>query len=114
MKKIIYAALIILLCAVLIGSIFNVIKIVNNNAHLKNNPDYVSRVINRDGVNYYPKQDIITFLFIGLDRTGIVQESESYNNTARADVVSVVTFDNTKKQINVLNSHLNIFLHFSR
>lgn len=103
MKKIIYAALIIILCAILTVSIFNVVKIVNNNAQLRDNPDYVSRVINRDGVSFYPKQDITTFLFVGLDRTGTVQESESYNNSARADVVSVIVFDNSKKQINVLN-----------
>lgn len=103
MKKIIYAALILVLCAILVFSIFNVVKIVNNKADVKENSDYVSRIIERDGVEYYPRQDITTFLLVGLDRTGPVQESKSYNNSARADVVMVITLDNTKKEINVLN-----------
>lgn len=103
MKKIIYAASILILCTILVFSIFNVVKIVKNNADLEDKSDYVSRVIERDGVEYYPRQDITTFLLIGLDRVGPVQESNSYNNSARADVIMVVTLDNTKKEINLLN-----------
>lgn len=103
MKKTIYAASILVLCAILIFSIFNVVKIVNNKADITENSDYVSRIIERDGVEYYPRQDITTFLLVGLDRAGPVQESDSYNNSAKADVVMVITLDNTKKELNVLN-----------
>ena len=102
-KKIIFAALSVVLCVILAVSIFNIVKIVGNNAKNGEDSQFVSRVIERDGVKYYPKQDITTFLLIGLDRTGVPKESDSYINSARADVVMVISFDNTGKLINVLN-----------
>ncbi len=101
-KRTVYAILSVILCVVLAVSIFNIIKIVSENPKLEDS-NIVSRVIERDGVEYYPRQDITTFLLVGLDRTGVPKESESYINSARADVVMVITFDNTKKEINVLN-----------
>ena len=102
-SKTVYATLSVLLCVILAVSVFNIVKITTRNPQIDNNSSIVSRVIKRDGIEYYPKQDITTFLLIGLDRTGVPEESKSYINSARADVVMVITFDNTKKEINVLN-----------
>ncbi len=101
-KKGIFALLSLVLCAVLVVSLFNIIKIATNNTQHEEN-SYVSRVIERDGVKYYPKQDITTLLLVGLDRTGPVVESDNYLNSARADVVMLISFDNTHKTIKVLN-----------
>lgn len=101
-KKGIFALLSLVLCAVLVVSLFNIIKIATSKTQQIEN-SYVSRVIERDGVKFYPNQDITTLLLIGLDRTGPVTESDNYLNSARADVVMLISFDNTKKQIRVLN-----------
>lgn len=103
MKKIILVALSVLLCVILVVSVFNIVKIISNNQNSGEDSQFVSRIIERDGVEYYPRQDITTLLLVGLDRTGVPKEAESYINSARADVVMLVTFDNSSKQINVLN-----------
>ena len=38
-----------------------------------------SRTIVRDGISYYPRQDIKVILLIGTDTNGSVQSSGSYN-----------------------------------
>ena len=100
-KNILFAVVAVLLCAILAVSVFNIIKIVGDKKD--DNDQYASRVIERDGIKYYPKQDITTLLLMGLDRTGPAVESNSYNNSARADVVMVLVFDDINKKINVLN-----------
>ena len=107
-KNILFAVTAILLCLVLAVSLFNVIKIVGNKQD--SDEQYVSRVIERDGVKYYPKQDITTLLLMGLDRIGPAVESNSYNNSARADVVMVIVFDDANKKINVLNLNRDTIL----
>lgn len=102
-SKTIYSVLAVLLCVILAVSLFNIVKIVTKNSQVDNGTEIVSRVIERDGVKYYPKQDITTFLLVGLDRTGVPVEGEGYINSAKADVVMVITFDKTKKEVNVLN-----------
>ncbi len=101
-KKGIFALLSLVLCAVLVVSLFNIIKIATDNTKPEEN-SFTSRVIERNGVKFYPKQDITTLLLIGLDRTGPVTESDNYLNSARADVVMLISFDNTQKTIRVLN-----------
>ncbi len=102
-SKTIYSVLAVLLCVILAVSLFNIVKIVTTNSRFENDTQIVSRVIERDGVEYYPKQDITTFLLVGLDRIGVPVEGESYINSAKADVVMVITFDKSKKEVNVLN-----------
>lgn len=100
MKKYVFLSVIVLLCAVLAFSVFNALKIYVNNG---TEDEYVSRVIERNGEKYYPKQDITTLLVIGLDRTGPAVASSGYINSARADVVMLVVFNDSDKEINVLN-----------
>ena len=51
-------------------------------------PDsYQSRTIVRDGVEYYPRQDITVVMVLGIDESGPVVSSESYMNEGAADVV---------------------------
>lgn len=107
-KNILFAVVAVLLCAILAISVFNVVKIVGDKN--EGNDQYTSRVIERDGIKYYPKQDITTLLLMGLDRTGPAVESNSYNNSARADVVMVLVFDDINKKINVLNLNRDTIL----
>ena len=56
---------------------------------------YVSKTIVRDGVEYFPRQDIMVMMILGIDRYGIAQPSGSYNNTGDADMITLLIFDKT-------------------
>ena len=61
-----------------------------------------SKTIVRDGVAYFPRQDIKTMLVLGIDEDGPVKDSGSYNNKGEADMVSVVIFDEKNQRVDVL------------
>ncbi len=61
-----------------------------------------SKTITRDGVKYYPRQDITVFLMMGIDESGPVKASESYNNTGEADMVSLIVFDEKDKTYDIV------------
>ena len=63
----------------------------------------VSKTILRDGVAYFPRQDITVILLAGIDESGPVKESASYNNTGEADMISLLIFDHTAEVINIIN-----------
>lgn len=65
-------------------------------------PQTPSRVIVRDGVNYYPRQDIQVILVAGIDESGPVHSSGSYNNPGEADMVTLVIIDKTDRKIDML------------
>ena len=54
-----------------------------------------SKTITRNGVRYFPRQDITVFLVMGIDEYGPVKDSMSYNNRGEADVVLLAIFDET-------------------
>ena len=51
------------------------------------------KTIIRDGIEYFPRQDITVMLVMGIDQTGPVQDSGAYMNHGAADVVMLVIFD---------------------
>ncbi len=61
-----------------------------------------SKTIVRDGVAYFPRQDITVLMVLGIDKFGPVQDSESYNNSGAADMVSLLIFDEENETCNVL------------
>ena len=66
---------------------------------------YASKTITRNGVAYFPRQDITTVLVLGIDQLGPVEESEYYFNSGAADLNILLTFDEVNKTCSVL--HLN-------
>lgn len=65
-------------------------------------PEISSRVIVRDGVHYYPRQDIQVILVAGIDESGPVHSSGSYNNPGEADMVTLMIIDKTDRKIDML------------
>lgn len=63
----------------------------------------VSKTITSGGVKYFPRQDITTFLILGIDEFGPVEHSGSYNNDGEADVVLLAIFDETAETYSVLS-----------
>lgn len=64
---------------------------------------YVDKTLWSNGVAYYPRQDISTLLVLGIDRSGPVKDSGSYNNDGLSDAVMLIIFDHTAMQYNVLS-----------
>ena len=69
-----------------------------------------SKTIVRDGVEYFPRQDITVILVAGIDEYGKVQSSGSYNNTGEADMVTLLIFDEKDKVVDVLSLNRDTML----
>ena len=63
----------------------------------------VTRTIVRDGISYYPRQDIQVILLTGTDVDGKIEASGSYNNKASADMVALLIFDEVTEEFRVLS-----------
>ncbi len=63
---------------------------------------FESKTVTKDGVDYFPRQDITTVLVMGIDRYGPVEDSEAYNNTGAADVNILVIIDETAEAVDLL------------
>lgn len=61
-----------------------------------------SRMITREGVDYYPRQDITVVMVLGIDQYGPVAHSGSYNNKGAADMVTLLVFDENNETYSVL------------
>ena len=62
----------------------------------------VSKTITRDGVDYFPRQDMTVVLVMGIDQLGPVQDSGSYINPGAADMVALAVIDQTAENIRIL------------
>ena len=60
------------------------------------------KTIVRDGVEYFPRQDITVLMVLGIDQYGAVQSSNYYRNKGSADSVMLLIFDETNETCNVL------------
>ena len=68
------------------------------------------KTIVRDGVEYFPRQDMTVILLAGIDEEGPVQDSGSYNNPGEADMVSLLIFDEGEKKLNILSLNRDTML----
>ena len=64
-----------------------------------------TKTIVRDGVEYFPRQDITTLLIMGIDQYGPVEDSGYYNNIGANDLNILLIFDETAEVCHIL--HLN-------
>ena len=73
------------------------------------NPDKRKTLV-VDGMFYYPRQDITVILLMGIDQSGPVTASESYNNDRAADMVTLVICDEKHEQIRLLSLNRDTML----
>ena len=73
-------------------------------------PAAPSKTVVRDGVSYYPRQDITVIMLLGIDESGPVQASGSYNNKGEADVVLLLICDERDEQLRLLNLNRDTML----
>lgn len=95
-------------CAILIlvlVMIFSGLQILESTVLYDGNdvqPQHVSKTITRDGVAYFPRQDITVLLVLGIDKYGEVAPSGSYNNDGDADMVALLIFDEKNETVSAL------------
>ena len=61
-----------------------------------------SKTIERDGVEYFPRQDMTVLMVLGIDQSGPVKDSGAYNNPGAADAVMLMVFTEKDKSVRVL------------
>lgn len=98
--KIVYYGLILILVLVMIFSGLQILE-----STLFNRTEDVmtpSKTITRDGVDYFPRQDITVMLVMGIDEFGPVQSSGKSDNPGAADMVMLLIFDEKHQQSRIL------------
>lgn len=65
-------------------------------------PDTTTKTVMKDGVAYFPRQDITVVLVAGIDQYGKVAPSGSYNNHGAADMVMLLILDNANEKYDIL------------
>ena len=60
------------------------------------------KTIIREGVSYFPRQDITTILVMGIDEEGPVTASGSYRNSGEVDMVALVVLDQVDESYSIL------------
>ena len=68
------------------------------------------QTIVRDGVEYFPRQDVTVVLLTGIGETGPVQDSGSRRNCGEADMVSLLIFDKGAQKLNILSLNRDTML----
>jgi len=101
-KKIVYFCAVLILVLVMM---FSGLRLLESTVLYQQGeePQSVNRkTITRDGVDYFPRQDITVMLVMGIDQYGPIQASSSYNNPGAADMVALLIFDETNKTCDAL------------
>ena len=62
-----------------------------------------TKTITRGGVEYFPRQDITPLLILGIDSYGVVEDSQSYQNTGAADLDLLLVFNESTETYTVLS-----------
>lgn len=70
----------------------------------------VRKTITKDGVDYYPRQDITTVLVMGIEQSGPVQLGEGPTGGRPVDMAAVVILDEKSESCTVLNINRDTML----
>ena len=99
-KRIAYICLILILVLVML---YSGLRILESTVFAPQSENTVpTKTITRNGIDYFPRQDITVVMVLGIDKFGPVQASESYNNDGAADMVLLLIFDETNKELSIL------------
>jgi LCP family protein required for cell wall assembly len=100
-KAVVFVSLLILVLVIL----YSGLRLLESTVLAPEQPEEtpaVSKTITRNGVSYFPRQDITVFMILGIDEFGPVKDSNSYNNEGEADVILLAILDESEKTYSVL------------
>ena len=99
-KKAVLFALILIL---VLGLIFSGLRILESTVFRSEAEEsFVSKTVTRDGVDYFPRQDITVILAMGIDERGPVKSSDSYRNHGESDAVILLILDQADQSYTLL------------
>ena len=104
-KKIALAILSLILVFVLLYSGLWILESAVLHAGRGGEEEAGSKTRSRNGVDYWPRQDITVVMVLGIDQFGPVADSGAYSNRGAADMDMLLIFDETEEVCNIL--HLN-------
>ena len=104
-RKLVFFAVILILVLMMLYSGLQILESTVLHSGQGTENKFVSKTITRDGVDYFPRQDITTVLVMGIDRYGPVEDSGFYTNIGAADMNMVLIFDEVNEVCTIL--HLN-------
>ena len=104
-KDLVFLVSILVLVLVMLYSGLQILESTVFHTGQEGSGNFVSKTIERNGIAYFPRQDITVVMVLGIDQFGPVEDSGSYQNRGAADMDILLIFDETNQQINVL--HLN-------
>lgn len=61
-----------------------------------------TKTITRNGIDYFPRQDVTIMMVLGIDQFGPVESSHYYRNNGSADSIMLLVFDETARDCTVL------------
>ena len=109
-RSFVYFCLILILVRVMLYSGLRILESTVLHSGSGETEQYQSRTIVRDGVQYYPRQDITVVMVLGIDESGPMESSGSYMNKGAADVVLLAVFDEADQTCDVLQLNRDTML----
>lgn len=104
-KKLLHYASIILLVVFLVSTAFMLLKVWEKHRGSFPVSDVGASVVTYGGQNYLLKDNIETFLIMGLDKFEGGSDADSYNNDKQADFLMLLVFDNEARRCTAI--HIN-------
>ena len=100
--KLVFVCISLILVLVIV---YSGLRILESTIFYNRNTDFEikTKTITRDGVKYYPRQDINVILVMGINQKGPVTASEKINEAGPADFVGLVVVDEKNETWTVLN-----------
>lgn len=112
-RKIVYFCVILILVLVMIISGLQILKSTVFYSNKVTGESSAQKTIVRDGIEYYPRQDLTVMMVLGIDQFGPVEASTSYTNPGAADMVLLLIFDETNEECTVLYLNRDTMLDVS-
>lgn len=101
-KNVAFICVILILVFVMIYSGLRILEPTVSRFQGESQQDRPSKTIIRDGVEYFPRQDITVIMLMGIDQFGPMVSSGSYRNSGEADVVALLVMDQTNESYRIL------------
>lgn len=101
-KKMMYFCAIMIL---VLGMLFSGLRILESTVFYRGveaPTEIRSKTIVRDGIEYFPRQDITVIMALGIDQTGPVVSSGSYRNPGAADAIVLLILDEKSEEYAIL------------
>lgn len=111
-KKIVCCCIILILVLVMI---FVGLPILESSLYSGNDSGDVpvSKTITRDGVDYFPRQDITVMMVLGIASQDAAADSSKYDHTGLCDMAMLLIFDQTNEHLRILSLNPDTVMHMS-